>query len=415
MPSVAVVAELRRAATAEEAGLRPAELAALRDGVDELPASGWCSGAVVLAGRGRWIALEHATGWAVRCSAYDPGTGSGVELPRDRWEAVTPGTLFDLASLTKLFTAVAVMQHCERGAVELDREAAAYVPEFGAHGKARITVRQLLTHTSGLRPELPFGEPPHAHAGTRTGGAAPAETPDTGAHDLMTPLWEEEPVSAPGGTYRYSDLNLIALQQVLERVTGNGLDTLVRKGITGPLGMHSTSYGPVPAASAAATEDQRRPWAKADRGMLRGVVHDENAFALGGVAGHAGLFSTAADLAVLCRALLSDGAYGQARILTPASARALRTPPGLGFAVDEPRFMGELAGPRGEAGRPAQGRGSAAGHTGFTGTSLVIDPVTDTFLVLLANTVHPVRRPPDNRPRAAAATWLARAARTGAP
>ncbi|QPP10973.1 beta-lactamase family protein [Streptomyces bathyalis] len=393
-------------------------MAALRDGVDELPARGWCAGAVVLAGRGRWIALEHATGWAVRCSAYDPESDTGVELPREQWEAVTPETLFDLASLTKLFTAVAAMQQYEAGAVELDREAAAYVPEFGAHGKARITVRQLLTHTSGLRPELPFGERPHGPAGTGTGDPATGDPATAGAaapspDDLLAPLWEEEPVLAPGGTYRYSDLNLIALQQVLERVTGKGLDSLVRECITGPLGMRSTFYGPVPAASAAATEDQRRPWAKADRGMLRGVVHDENASALGGVAGHAGLFSSAADLAVLCRALLSDGAYGQARILTPASGQALRTPPGLGFAVDQPWFMGELAGPAGEAG--TRDRWRAAGHTGFTGTSLVIDPVTDTFLVLLANTVHPVRRPPDNLPRAAAATWLARAARAAAP
>lgn len=394
---MAHVARLRRAASAEQAGLRPAELAALRADVDGLPRRGWCSGAVVLAGRGRWIALEHAAGWAVRYSAYDPATDSGVELPREQWEAVKPETLFDLASLTKLFTAVAAMQQYERGAVELDREAAAYVPEFGAHGKARITVRQLLTHTSGLRPELPFGERPG---------------------DLLTPLWEEEPVSEPGGPYRYSDLNLIALQQVLERVSGRGLDTLLSEGVTGPLGMRRTSYGPVPAASAAATEDQRRPWAKADRGMLRGTVHDENAFALGGVAGHAGLFSTAADLAVLCRTLLSGGAYGQARILAPASVEALLAPPGLGFAVDESRFMGELAGPGSAVGSPVgpmRSQGRAAGHTGFTGTSLVLAPNTGTFLVLLANTVHPVRRPVDHGPRATAATWLARSVRAPAP
>ncbi len=397
-------ARLRRAATARQAGLRPAELAALRDAVDDLPVRGWCSGAVVLAGRGRWVALEHAAGWAVRYSAYDPETDAGVELPRERWEPVTPGTLFDLASLTKLFTAVAAMQQYERGAVELDRAAAAYVPEFGAHGKAHITVRQLLTHTSGLRPELPFGQGPGgplaSHGGPR-----------------LAPLWDEEPVSEPGSAYRYSDLNLIALQQVLERAAGCGLDALIRNGITGPLGMRRTSYGPVPAGSAAATEDQRRPWAKADRGMLRGTVHDENAFALGGVAGHAGLFSTAADLAVLCRALLSGGAYGPARILAPSSVEAMLAPPGLGFAVDQPWFMGELAGSGSAAGFPVRSEAAstgAAGHTGFTGTSLVLDPATDVFLVLLANTVHPVRRTADNGPRAEAATLLARAARAEA-
>lgn len=381
-------AKLRRAASPGKAGLRAAELAALSDGIDALPVRGWCSGAVVLAGRGRHIALEHATGWAVRYAAYDPESGTGTALPPESRQPVTTGTLFDLASLTKLFTAVAAMQQYERGALKLDREAAAYVPEFGAYGKAGITVRHLLTHTSGLRPELPFGR------------GRPDGPPAGGTGDLLAPLWQDEPLSAPGGTYRYSDLNLIALQQVLERITGRGLDTLVREGITGPLGMSRTSYGPVPPESAAATEDQRRPWAKADRGMLRGTVHDENAFALGGVAGHAGLFSTAGDLAVLCRMLLAGGAYGPARVLSPSTVAALLTPPGLGFAVDQPWFMGELAGP-GTGGR-------AAGHTGFTGTSLVLDPVTDTFLILLASTVHPVRRPPDSRPRAEAATWLAR-------
>ncbi len=122
---------------------------------------------------------------------------------------------------------------------------------------------------------------------------------------------------------------------------------------------------------------------------------------MGGVAGHAGLFSTARDLAVLCRTLLSGGSYGPARILAPASVAQLLEPPGLGFRTGAPWFMGELAGPGSRA----------AGHTGFTGTSLVLDPVTDTFLVLLANTVHPVRRPPDSAPRAAAASLLARAVR----
>jgi CubicO group peptidase (beta-lactamase class C family) len=370
----------------------------MRAELDLLPAEGWCSGAVAVAGRGHWIALEHATGWAVRYSSYDAESDAGAELPRERWEPVTPGTLFDLASLTKLFTAVAAMRQCERGTVGLDREVAAYVPEFGTRGKEGVTVRQLLTHTSGLRPEIPFG-------GERD------------ARDLLAPLWDEEPETAPGSTYCYSDLNLIALQQVLERVSGLGLDALIRDGITGPLGMDSTSYGPVPAASAAATEDQRRPWAKADRGMLRGTVHDENAFALGGIAGHAGLFSTAADLAVLCRTLLSGGSYAGTRILKSASVEAMLAPPGLGFAVGQPRFMGELAYGSGESRSQSRsaGHGTAAGHTGFTGTSLVLDPATDTFLVLLANTVHPVRRPADNGPRAAAATRLARAARKGAP
>ena len=164
--------------------------------------------------------------------------------------------------------------------------------------------------------------------------------------------------------------------------------------------MTRTRFGPLPGPRPR-TEDQRRPWAKADRGMLRGDgPRRERLGPRRRRRATPGLFSTARDLAVFCRTLLAGGAYGPARILGPDSVELLLTPPGLGFAVDQPWFMGELAGPR-----------AAAGHTGFTGTSLVLDPATDTFLVLLANTVHRVRRPPDNGPRAAAATRLARAVR----
>jgi CubicO group peptidase (beta-lactamase class C family) len=287
-------------------------------------------------------------------------------------------TPFDLASLTKLFTAVAAVQQIERGTLGIDARVGAYLPDFRAAARHDITVRQLLTHTSGLRPELPLYDC----------------ADDTERLELLR---AEAPVGAPG-TYCYSDLNMLLLQHVLERLTTRTLDVLIHDGITRPLGMTATRFGPCP--DAAATEDQRRPWAKADRGMVRGVAHDENAWALGGVAGHAGLFSTGHDLAVFCRALLSGGGYGPARILGPDFVELVLTPPGLGFALDQPWFMGELA-----------GRG-AAGHTGFTGTSLVLDPATDSFVILLANTVHP-RRPmvPDSGPRAAAATRLARALR----
>lgn len=323
------------------------------------------------------IAVAEAAGWAVRYGSYDPVTDRGVELPPEAWVPMTLDTPFDLASLTKLCTAVAAVQQIERGTLGIDARVGSYLPEFRAAAASGITVRQLLTHTSGLRPELPL-----------------YDCPDRAARLAM--LRAEQPVTAPGA-HVYSDLNPLLLQHVLERVTGRPLDTLIHDGITRPLGMTSTRFGPCPGA--AATEDQRRPWAKVDRGMLRGEVHDENAWALGGVAGHAGLFSTAGDLAVFCRTLLAGGAYGPARILGPDFVELLLAPPGLGFAVDQPWFMGELAG------------GGAAGHTGFTGTSLVLDPVTDTFLVLLANTVHPRRRPPDNGPRAAAASRLARAVR----
>ncbi|MFF4831411.1 serine hydrolase domain-containing protein [Streptomyces sp. NPDC001315] len=368
-----------RSDTPERAGLDAGELLDLVREVHDLTAGErpWAAGAVVVAGRGPVIAVAEAAGWALRYAAYDPETDTGVELPPENRVPMTVDTPFDLASLTKLFTSVAAVQQIERGTLGIDALVGAYLPDFRAAAEHGITVRQLLTHTSGLRPELPLYDC---------------------ADDVerLARLRAEAPVGEPG-THCYSDLNMLLLQHVLERVTGRTLDVLVHEGITRPLGMTATDFGPCP--DAAATEDQRRPWAKADRGMLRGEVHDENAWALGGVAGHAGLFSTGRDLAVFCRTLLAGGSYGPARILGTDFVELLLTPPGLGFALDQQWFMGELA-----------GRG-AAGHTGFTGTSLVLDPATDTFLVLLANTVHPRRRPPDSRPRAAAGTLVARAVR----
>ncbi|MFG2885247.1 serine hydrolase domain-containing protein [Streptomyces sp. NPDC048297] len=368
-----------RVDTPERAGLDPTELVRLVDEAHTLTAGPhpWAAGAVVMAGRGPVIAVAEASGFAVRYASYDPATDTGVELPHAARVPAAVDTCFDLASLTKLFTSVAAVQQIERGTLGIDARVGAYLPEFTGVADHGVTVRQLLTHTSGLRPELPL-----------------YDCPDDSAR---LALLRAEPPTAEPGVHLYSDLNMILLQLVLERISGRTLDVLVEDGITRPLGMTATGFGPSPGA--AATEDQRRPWAKADRGMLRGVVHDENAFALGGVCGHAGLFSNARDLAVFCRTLLAGGSYGPARILGPDFVELMLTPPALGFALDQHGFMGELA-----------GRG-AAGHTGFTGTSLVLDPATDTFLILLANTVHPRRRPPNNTPRATLATHLSRAVR----
>ncbi|WNE96198.1 serine hydrolase [Streptomyces luomodiensis] len=338
----------------------------------------WCSGVALAAGTGSGPVAEEAFGWAVRYAAYDEAAGRGVELPRQRWVPVRHDTVFDLASLTKLFTTIVALRAVERGLIALDGQVAAYAPECTAAAEHGITVRQLLTHTSGLLPELPLYE-------------------EDGRERALARVAAEPPTTPPGTARRYSDLNFLLLQRVLERTAGRTLDQLVRETVTGPLGMAATRFRP-PASwlpRIAATEDQRRPWGKLDRGMLRGVVHDENAWALGGVAGHAGLFSTAGDLAVLCRALLAGGGP----VLSPESTELMLTAPGLGFEVDQPWFMGELA-----------GRG-AAGHTGFTGTSLVVDRARGAYLVLLATTVHPRRRPGDSAPRAAAATALARALR----
>ncbi|WP_404815637.1 serine hydrolase domain-containing protein [Streptomyces thermolineatus] len=365
-----------RRGSAEEAGLDPGGLAALVDGLAAhlVPGPGrprpWCAGAVVLAGRGGTVVLEEALGHAFRYTAYDEATDTGVEAPPEEWVPATVGTVFDIASLTKPFTALVAVRHALLGDLGLDDPVARHLPSFSRAREAGITVRHLLTHTSGLRPELPLYE-----AGT--------------AAERLRMLRDEAPLHAPGTAVVYSDLNMVLLQLLLEEVTGRGLDALVAEEVTGPLGMRSTRFVPPASwrARTAATEDQRRPWARADRGMLRGEVHDENAHALGGVAGHAGLFSTARDLALLCRGLLDGG---------PAADLVLGE--GLGLELDRPWYMGELSGPR------------TAGHTGFTGTSLILDPVRDVFLVLLANSVHPVRSwRSGSVPRATAATHLARA------
>ncbi|MFE6520930.1 serine hydrolase [Streptomyces sp. NPDC057794] len=373
-----LASHLRRLVTDAEAFLGPS------------PTHPWYAGAVLLAGRGGTVALHQAIGTAVRYRAYDEKTGTGVEFPPDQQIPMREDTVFDLASVSKLFTSILAVQQIERGALGLEATVASYLPDFGRAGKQEVTIRQLLTHTSGFRSWIPLYSAPTYE-------------------EKLQRVWDEKPVSAPGTAYLYSDLNLISLQLVLERITGRSLDTLLRDEITAPLGLRRTRYNP-PASwrpRIAATEDARPPWSGLDRGLVWGEVHDENAFALGGVAGHAGVFSDAWDLAVLGRTLLNGGVHGRARILRPESVELMFTDfntafpgdeHGLGFELYQHWYMGAMATPR------------SAGHTGFTGTSLVLDPTTDSFLVVLGNSVHPVRSwRSGSAPRVAAANRLARA------
>ncbi|MFJ3583142.1 serine hydrolase [Streptomyces sp. NPDC090127] len=383
-----------RRGSAERAGLLPDQLDLLVADAEAFlgpsPRHPWYAGAVLLAGRGGTVALHRPIGHAVRYAAYDETTDTGVELPADQRIPMAEDTVFDLASVSKLFTSILAVQQIERGALELEARVTAYLPEFGGGGKQDITVRQLLTHTSGFRAWIPLYKEP-----TREG--------------KLRLLWQEVPANAPGTRYLYSDLNLITLQLILEEITGRTLDALLRNEITAPLGMHRTRFNPPLSwrPKIAATEDARQPWSGLDRGMVWGEVHDENAYGLGGVAGHAGVFSCAWDLAVLARTLLNGGAYGRARILAPESVELMFTDfntafpgdeHGLGFELYQHWYMGAMATPR------------SAGHTGFTGTSLVLDPTTDAFLVVLGNSVHPVRSwRSGSAPRVAAADRLARA------
>ncbi|MDG4865949.1 serine hydrolase, partial [Streptomyces sp. T-3] len=383
-----------RRGSAERAGLLPGQLRQLVVDAEKYlgpsPKHPWYAGAVLLAGRGGTVALHQPIGHAVRYSAYDEKTDTAVEFPPQQQIPAAEDTVYDLASVSKLFTSILAVQQLERGTLELEGKVAAYLPEFGGAGKQDITIRQLLTHTSGFRSWLPLYKEP-----TREG--------------KLRLIWNEAPLNPPGTKYLYSDLNLISLQLVLEKITGRPLDALLRDDITAPLGMRRTRYNP-PASwkpKVAATEDARLPWSGLERGLVWGEVHDENAFSLGGVAGHAGVFSCAWDLAVLGRTLLNGGSYGRARILEPESVELMFTDfntdfpgdeHGLGFELYQHWYMGAMATPR------------TAGHTGFTGTSLVLDPTTDSFLVILGNSVHPVRSwRSGSAPRVAAANNLARA------
>ncbi|WP_048876408.1 serine hydrolase [Saccharomonospora saliphila] len=387
-PGFSPASTVLREAEPERAGLDPEPLRAAErrlegwtapDAVDGHPLF---SGAVGLLAHDGMVVDTHAAGDAVRYA-----DGEGTELPPEERVPMREDTVFDIASITKLFTSVAVMRLVERFPVSLDDPVARHLPEFGAHGKDAITVRQLLTHTSGLQPTLPLWR----------------EHPDVPSR--IRAVLEVPPRTEPGTDYAYSDLNLITLGVLVERVTGDPLDAVIAEWITGPLGMTDTGFNPGPAQRhrIAATEFQREP----DRGMVHGEVHDENAWALGGVAGHAGLFSTARDLAVLAQALLNGGTYDGERILRPDSVRALFTDynsdfpghaHGLGFELDQLWYMGGLTSP------------ATAGHTGYTGTSLVIDPLSRSVAVLLTNRVHPSREWGSVNPaRQTWATALARA------
>ena len=276
---------------------------------------------------------------------------------------VTPETVYDLASLTKVVaTLPAVLKLVGEGEVGLDDKVRRFFSNAGWFKTPSLgdaTVRDLLTHSSGL----PAWTPLFAVTDNRRTAFA---------NVLQTPL------EHPPGTYTYSDLGFILLGAIIERVSGERQDAFVQRYIFGPLGMTETRYGPVKGEHIAATEDCG--WRG---GILQGVVHDENAFAMGGVAGHAGLFGTAGDLATYAQAWLRlDPRLGPESLLQDAVREHL---PG-----NERRGLGwMLKSENSSAGRYASER--AFGHTGFTGTSLWLDPVGGWFAVLLTNRVHPSR------------------------
>jgi uncharacterized protein YbbC (DUF1343 family)/CubicO group peptidase (beta-lactamase class C family) len=324
-------------------------------------------GAVVVVGHGGHVVFRRAY---------------GMRSLEPTQEPMTPDTIFDMASLTKpLATAVAVMQLYEQGRIGLNDPVAKYLPEFGANGKQDITIRHLLTHYSGLPPDLTLDEPWQ------------------GKEEGYRRAFAIAPMRPPGEQFVYSDINFIALGAIVEKLSGLTLDEYTKRNIMDPLGLSHTQFLP-PASwipSIAPTEYEHDPISSglpASRTfpgdvMLRGVVHDPTSRRMAGVAGHAGLFSTADDLAIYAQSLLDrladrSSKFPLSRIMLqkmiapeqPATGTALR---GFGWDIDSPY---------------SSNRGTlfpigSFGHTGLTGTSLWIDPTSDSYVIVLANSVHP--------------------------
>ena len=278
--------------------------------------------------------------------------------------AVDEHTIYDLASLTKVIaTTTAVMVLYDEGKIDLDAPVRAYVPAFSGGGRERVTVRHLLTHRSGL----PAGRDLWRSA------SGPA---DARRMVLETPIY-----CRPGDCFEYSDLGADVLGFVVEAVAGQRLDTFLDQRVFGPLGMTDTYFRPSPTLRPRIAPTEVTP----PRGYpLRGEVHDENAYALGGIVGHAGLFSTAADLSVFATMMLNGGQYNGVRVVADSTVRT---------------FTRRAAGTRALGWDTCDGNGgcgalmgaNAYGHTGYTGTSIWIDPERDMFVVLLTNRVHASR------------------------
>ncbi|HVP43196.1 MAG TPA: serine hydrolase [Terriglobales bacterium] len=301
---------------------------------------------------------------------YRKALGNRAVSPRR--EPMTLDTIFDIASMTKTFTAVCVMRMVELGQVRLNDPVARYLPEFAGQGKQDITVRQLLTHYSGLEPDLDLKQPWQ------------------GKELALRMAFTAQPLAPPGARFIYSDINGIVLGALVERVSGMPLEKYMEAQVTGPLGLANTRFLP-PAEwkpRIAPADYAEKVLGEGTRILhLRGTVNDPTARRMGGVAGHAGLFSTADDLAKYAQWLLDRD-----RLLAPATIEKMTTaqqPPeqtelrGLGWDVGS-----SFANNRGEL-LPVGG----FGHTGWTGTSLWVDPLTRTYIIILSNATHPSGMP----------------------
>jgi CubicO group peptidase (beta-lactamase class C family) len=319
-------------------------------------------GAVTFVARAGKIVKHDAYGYSAR---YTDGKFTEMDNPIP----MENNTIFDLASISKIFTATAVMILFEKGLFNLDDPVAKHIPEFAANGKDNVTIRQLLTHTSGFTAWIPL------------------YSKGTSREDRLRLVLNQSLKNVPGTTYEYSDLNMITLGILIEHLSGQRQDEFVREHITDPLGMKDTMYNP-PASlkyRIAATEYQAIP----NRGLVWGEVHDENAWSLDGVAGHAGVFSTANDLGKLAHIFINEGKYGGKKILKSETVQVLLQNQNMAFPGNDHGHGWEL-GQGWYMDALSEGTYSF-GHTGYTGTSIVVSPNNKTVAILLTNRVHPSR------------------------
>lgn len=349
----------------ESVGLLASQLKHIDSAVEASIQAGEIPGAVVLVARHGRIAYFKAF---------------GNRSVKPTLEAMTTDTIFDMASMTKVMaTAPSVMLLTEQGILRLNDKVKKYLPNFTGGGKDNITLLHLLTHYSGLPADFNLSKQWF------------------GYEEGLEELWKISTTSEPGKTFVYSDLNYVTLSEIIRAVSGRTLDVFARESIFGPLGMTDTAFNP-PAklAPRIAPTESRRNTLKYLNGqmspesldrILRGEVHDPTAWRMGGVTGHAGLFSSARDLAIFAQMFLDRGTYHGGRILSPMSIEAMTSPQSPPNATDTRGYGWDLesiySSPRGDIFRDGYG------HTGFTGTSLWIHPPTDSFVILLTNRVHP--------------------------
>jgi CubicO group peptidase (beta-lactamase class C family) len=313
--------------------------------------AGHLPGAVVLVGRGNRLLYHRAF---------------GLEVAEPFQEAMKKDTIFDMASLTKpIATATAILILVDRGKIDVNDYVSKYLPTFACHGKEQARVKHLLTHTSGL--------PAYTDANdlrTRFGASCPEQVIET--------ICSLKAQSPPGERFRYSCLGYITLARIVKVVTGQDIDEFSHANVFKPLGMAHTRFNPPPS------------WQKKIAGteivngqLLRGTVHDPLGRLMDGTSGNAGLFSTPSDLSVYCRMLINCGSWKDEQILSPHAVTMLTTTQshGRAYGFDVSSAYAWVKGPNSPA--------NAFCHTGYTGTSLVCDPDSGTYLILLTNSVHP--------------------------